>query len=347
MATFDTVLITAAPAAAGSTVVFQETFPGADNTAWPLDWTITAAGGAATSGATVLTGQGRHTLPSTGGYPSIGAVRNGVSIADFNATLDTGGQFDSSSGLLAEHYREMLWRHDLTDPARGLADAYGVSITPDRTSPTTEPWNCKFWRRRGGQQITLANYRSIAASHRDIRVRAVVEGQRTRLKFWPTGSTEPSTWQIDYTDDSTEAILTAGRIALTSFAGNAAGASATYVTYDNMLVEAVVPAPTVSATVDPTTIWNDPIALVATATDQTSFAWTVTERPAGSTATVADPSALSTTFTPDKAGRYAFRASANNYAGSATSDHTVDVYAQMWQRTATGKVPVAIYSRTV
>ena len=72
--------------------------------------------------------------------------------------------------------------------------------------------------------------------------------------------------------------------------------------------------------------------------------WSVTSAPPGSTATIVNPTSATTAYLiPDKAGgSYVFSVSARNASTSTTQTVTTEVFAALWMKTATGKVPVML-----
>ena len=347
MATFDTVTVTAAPAV--TTVApgeFSETFPGVDGAPWPAAWEVLAAGGAAVSGATQQASRGRMALPNLGGRPAISARRS-VGLADVEVYAEVHGAVDTASAASAMHFREVHVRVPAGgNPAGRLTDAYYVTIYPSTSAPATEPWNVRLARRKSGVDTTLAPlFRGVATGVRSMRIRFRVVGLRLRVRVWDASTSEPSAWHIDITDTATAGIASAGGVALLGIGGDAATVAKT-VEWDAVSATPAAAPPVISlASASPTTIWDDPIYLNVSGSDYTTVQWEVLSAPPGAVGprgTFARSDSSSTTFVPDTAGDYRFRVTLSNFASSTSQEFDTAVYAQMWQRTETGKVPVRL-----
>lgn len=337
-----TITAQAASSGGGSSLV-TEPFPGTAGTAWPAGWTITAGGGATVGQATQQGGRGRMAVPALNGYPGIAATRRDVVVADFEAAFTVHGAVTTTSAATAEHYRELFARLRPSDnPATGISDGLVFSIYPSSSDPVNSPWCADIYRRRNGVTTRLGSSRHLAAATRDIKVRVKATGDRLQMRAWAVGAAEPNVWHVDVTDTAPEKITAAGSIALVGFGGQTATANT--IEWDDVDIVAAVGAPTVTITTpNATTIWDDPIPLTAIASGATALAWSVVSGPNGGGGTFSAPTAATTTFTPTKAGGlYVLRVTASNFSSSTTAEVSVDVRAQMWQKTATGKRPVRI-----
>ena len=350
--TFDLVTVTAQAAPGGSSggssaALVSETFPGANGAAWPAGWTILTAGGATAAQATQQNARGRMALPGSVGYPAIAAVRRDVVVADLDVLVDVHGSFDTTSAATAEHYREVHVRVPTTrNPATQVEDSLFLSIFPSSSDVATRPWYVILYRRRGGVTTELARDRTFGPAVRSFRVRLRTAGRLTQVRAWEPTATEPSTWMFEHTDAAPEAILTAGNVALVGVGSSTANSGVT-VEWDNVTVTSSVAAPTVSASGPTTSVFNDPIPLSAQVSGATSLLWSVVSGPRGAGGSFADPTAANTTFTPATAGgTYVFRLTATNFSASASAQVSTEVFAQLWKKTPTGKVPLRIDVKT-
>lgn len=326
-----------------TTPLVDELFPGANGSAWPSGWALYASSGGL-GGFTVEGGRGRMAIPNVPGYPGMGARREAVSLADVEVVFETGAQFDASSAVLAEHYHEVQVRlPPSANVGDGLADCYYLGLSPSETDPATAPWVAQIMRRRNGVIVRMTpDVFPVPAATRQIKGRFRVTGRRLQGRVWAANGTEPSTWALDYTDNSSEAILSAGTVGLAAFGGGV-GAPNMWIDWENVQITSLSSAPTVTVEAASTSIWPDPVALKAVPGGGAgTLSWTVTTKPLGSAATVAAPTNPVTSFTPDKVGAYEITATVTNGSGSASAVARVEIFAQLWQKTPTGKVPVAV-----
>lgn len=337
----DDVTVTASAATAGETVLFNEGFSGTSGTAWPTGWTVTASAGAAVSGATQESGDGRMTLPGSAGYPGIAAHRRDFDVADVDIAFEVRGPYDTTSAATSEHYREVHVRVPLNaDVATRLADAYKLSITPNTT--LGGPWRAVIQRRRNGITSNLTAFDlSVASSVPLMKGRFKAVGQTLQAKVWDAAVAEPAAWNLTAVDDSADAILTSGNIALAAF-GSGVTNTGLYVEWDNVKATVGTAPPAITVTAEPFSIWPDPISLAVTGSGYDRVEWSVVSAPAGTVGAFDDPAATTAVYRPGTAGDFVFRVTASNYATSTSVDVPVEVTAQLWMRTASGKVPVVI-----
>lgn len=338
--TYDLVTVTTEPSQVNTTpTLFTEAFGGADGTAWPTGWTLSAAGGADLAGFTQQAGMGREALPSLGGYPTMSARRD-TGAADVEVVFDVTGSFDATSGP-AEHYREMMVRLDpAADPAGRLADGYYVQVYPSGSAPTTKNWHVKLRRRKGGVNTNLgADHRTIAPAVRAMKGRFRAVGDRVQMRVWDAALAEPTTWMTDVVD--VDPVLTGTGVALVAVGGNLTGAGR-IVDWDNVAVSGASAGPNVTSISAPAkAIWPDGIPLTVDGSNFTAVRWSVVSGPGGGT--FDDAASDSTTFRPATAGgTYVLRATLSTSGAADSADVSTAVYAQMWQKTDTGKRPVAM-----
>lgn len=336
----DQVTVTAEPATTATTVALNETFTGVDGAAWPATFVVQAAGGAATSGATIVGNRGRLTLPGVNTYPVL-AGRADINMLDVEVEFEMGGSFDTTTGSTQEHYREVHLRMTPGgNAAGGLTSAYLVTAEPTRVAGA--PWRVYLRRRVNGVSTIIGAEGSLPAPVRSMKGRMRTVGRRIQVRVWDAALAEPTAWTVDYVDNDAAAILTAGSLALVAVGGGASNAGL-YVDFDNVIARAAAPPPVITATAPASVVWPDAIPLSVTGTGFTDVSWSVASAPAGSVATVANATSTSASFTPDADGYYEFAVVARTSTSSTRAVVGTLVSAQLWQYTSlTNKVPVAI-----
>lgn len=232
-----------------ATSLANETFPGADGTAWPNRWTTTAA----TGSVTVQGGAGQLTTNNTSGAYAR-ALLSGVSPrTDSDVSLTyrwspTGGGsylsvFTRGSGGWANAYR----------PRNG----YGVELSSSSTGLTIK-------RASGGVTTTLLTVTGAQATTTAVQhLRLRVVGSTIQVKTWLDGQAEPATWRGTVTDT---VVTDPGQLFLSLARGSAAS------TTRSVLVDDVVITAATGA--GDTTAPSAPTGLAASSLGQTQVSLT-------------------------------------------------------------------------
>lgn len=200
------------------TTLASETWPGANGSPWPVQWTTTG-------GCTQQGGAGQIVTPS--GYS-----------AGTNAWLS--GMADVvDSDLLVEHFvQNPIVEQYLVDGVRtkgtwsGSAPDFGYWIEHD-PSGLLNGFPGFFVRRAAGAgAATLGHYAHTYVAGTPFWARLHVEGAHIQARVWDQGVTEPGTWDHDAVDATP--FLAGGKVALTGQSGG--GASATTCSFDGLVV---------------------------------------------------------------------------------------------------------------
>lgn len=184
--------------AAPTPVLYSTSWTGTTGTGWAAPWAVEKN----TAFADIQSNQGRLAVSDTSGaYARARLDAAGASVADAQVSFSYAWNSTNTPSYASVFLRGSGgW----ANPYRPL-HGYGVQISP--SSGTVE-----VQRTTSGTVTTLA---AVAGAQKvgtaRQRVRFVVAGSTLRLKIWPEGSTEPSTWTWSGTDT---AVTTAGRLHL-------------------------------------------------------------------------------------------------------------------------------------
>ncbi len=170
---------------------FSSNFAGSDGANWPAPWI--QLGGAAS--ATIQSGRGRI-VPTTSSY-SLGRMGVRFSVRDVEVTYNLMFEDAGTQGVGFYVRQNGGWLAHTNPTGSG----YGIFVE-DFRGP-----RMAMWRENNGVEMEIPNsaVTLTLASGVSYSVRFRVSGASpTRLqgRLWPTGQAEPSTWQIDLTDDN-------------------------------------------------------------------------------------------------------------------------------------------------
>jgi PKD repeat protein len=178
--------------ASGSAVVFGESWPGVDGSAWDGSRWVTS-----TSGTAVLDTQGGGGRIAISGRSGAGAVGVMPSVADAEVLVSF--RF-SEIATEAQSFHWLRGSGSWADFYNLIPDS-GLGVHIKNTDSRVKV----FLATGGGTRVVLAN-----ASIRDIStgvqwLRFRVEGNRILVKVWNQGQSEPTGWEIDVTSSGSSA----------------------------------------------------------------------------------------------------------------------------------------------
>jgi hypothetical protein len=175
---------------AASPVVFAESFPGADGTAWDGNrWTVNTG---TTASMDVQSGGGRMRFQNVAGARALA-----ISKMTKQADTETLASFRFTSTAAAARGYFYLASRASGDWVSGYPNAsYFLQLTPDIT-------NVQLWKSQAGTTTSLASVSGVASVTTAKQwVRFRVEGTTVRAKVWTDGTTEPTNWELTATDAS-------------------------------------------------------------------------------------------------------------------------------------------------
>ncbi|HZN37075.1 MAG TPA: G8 domain-containing protein [Pirellulaceae bacterium] len=295
--------------------VVQESFTGADGSAWPSQWVQQNGAGAAT--ADIQAGQGRVTNGTT-------AINN---VSLFNSTtqaenVDLSVRFRVDSNLVIPGFRAR--RADMR--ANTFYSAY--------TLPGTSG-NVGIQAVVRGVATTLATGDFPLTANADYYMRLQVETNAVgttdlRVKLWDAADAEPGAWTMQLTSGTPELQRVAGRFGISTGFYYAPSKTAYYDDFKAIAQVKENAAPTVAAIahLDPAAaVWT--VNLNGTVIDDRRPAnslnttWTKVSGPG--TVAFGNAAAVDTTATFSSSGAYVLRLTANDGARSKAKDVAINV----------------------
>jgi hypothetical protein len=184
---------------------FEESFDGFDGAPWPSPW---AEAGSAVVSATIDDGRG-HLVGATGQVARMVLPGFEETDVDISITVTFDDWTQQGFGLYVRQNGGAL--HETDPPGQGYATYVEGGFMQ----------SIGIWRETNGVEELLAGVNvpggELAAGvpYR-LRLQCRQEGSHTRLRtrMWPLGQDEPSTWQVDMTDDTPVLQGTAGSFAV-------------------------------------------------------------------------------------------------------------------------------------
>jgi fibronectin type 3 domain-containing protein len=239
---------------AASPVIYAETWPGADGSAWPGVWTTTTAGGGAVD---TRAGAGAMTVGTTSGSNARAVLGAGDAVADADVVTRFRWSTTTATSYASLYLRGSGGWQNGYRPSTG----YGVQLTSSSTTVAVQ-------RNVGGVLTTLATPVGLARTTAPQWVRFRVEGSTLRLRTWLDGTTEPTTWTWSGTDT---AVTAPGRLHLSVNRSSTSTAAQT-VSLDDLVVSAPGPVAPPPDTAPP----SQPSSVTAVADDdeiETVISW--------------------------------------------------------------------------
>jgi hypothetical protein len=288
---------------AQSSVVFAESFPGADGSAWdPARWTTNTG---TTASMDIQSGGGRMSFQNVASARAQAAA----SMTKY-ADTDTVASFKYSSTSPRGYF--YVFTRGSGDWVSGYPNSsYFVQLTNDITT-------AQIWKSQAGVTTSLASQAGVASVTTAKQwVRLKVLGSTISLKVWTDGTSEPANWEMTVTDSS---ITTPGLLQVKWARGGTATAGRD-VTLDDIKVSAALQVPSAPSGLTATAVSSSMVDLTwrDNATTETGYTversangttgWTQVNLPAGSTSYRDTGLAASTT--------YSYRVMATNEVGNS------------------------------
>jgi hypothetical protein len=173
---------------AQSSVLFVESFPGADGSSWDAGRWTTSNG--TTASTDVQGGGGRMSFQNVSG-----ARARAIATMPKQADTDTVASFRYSSTAARGYF--YLFSRASGDWVAGYPGAsYFVQLTNDIS-------NVQLWKSQAGTTTSLGSLAGVASiTTAKQRIRFRVEGSTVSVKVWTDGTAEPANWELTATDSS-------------------------------------------------------------------------------------------------------------------------------------------------
>jgi hypothetical protein len=212
--------------AGGGGLNITETWTGTDGTPWPTPkWSVTNP-----TEHTVT-----NTIQGNRGRLTAGAAPYALALAVLTESTHTDVEVRYTYNVdnaTAESYVDCMYRLDHTGTIGGYpgfpVSCYGVDFQPNNNVV----YLVKVDSGGTGENLATVNSAGINVTS-DINVHLLVVGNNHKVRWW-IGGTEPSTWQIDYTDVGTP--YTSGKFGFADYNGDYTGTR--QFEYDNLTVAA-------------------------------------------------------------------------------------------------------------
>lgn len=202
----------------GSPIILTETFPGADNAAWP---TATWTGPANPTNQKQLGGKGQLIPGNTAYASSGGIVASGIaSLTD----VEFVGEAYFDTATTNEQYMWIGWRTDGTETGGQLTNGYNIDW-----NPATNTYSVR--KHVAGVTTDLAT--GIAHTYNGGARFKVQHVQGTlKVKVWPVASAEPAGWDYETTEGTP--YLGSNKVTLKATNGNST--TPRTMSFDNLTV---------------------------------------------------------------------------------------------------------------
>jgi chitodextrinase len=227
-----------------SSVIFSETWPGADGSTWPAAWTTSAAAGGL---ADTRGGAGSLSVAATSsGSYARALLSAGDPVADSELLTRFAWSSTAATSYASVYLRGSGGWQNSYRPLTG----YGLEVASNSTTVTVR-------RVVAGAIINLAAPAAFVRTTAPQWIRFRVEGSSLRFRTWVDGTSEPSTWTWSGTDT---AITTPGRLHL-SLNRSSSSTVAQTASFDDLTLSSTAAPPPPGDTTAP----SAPGAVTATA----------------------------------------------------------------------------------
>lgn len=202
----------------GSPIILTETFPGADNAAWP---TGTWTGPANPANQKQLGGKGQLIPPATV-YGTSGGM-NATGIASLT-DLEFSGECYFDTATTNEQYMWIGWRTDGTETGGQLTNGYNIDW-----NPSTNTYSVRKHVAGVTTDLTtgIPHTYSGGAKFRVQHVQGTL-----KVRIWPVALSEPAGWDYETTEGTP--YLTANKVTLKATNGNSTTVRS--MSFDNLTV---------------------------------------------------------------------------------------------------------------